>query len=720
MRKGYTLVELLVTILLLCVIGGVVTFNVVNISKRNKKNEYKRYIESILSASKVYSNVNSVAFAELYDNKAFIYIKLDDLVKEGLLDEDLKNPYTKEKIDKQDLVKANLDESGALTFIYPLKDEEKEVFLVTQDDYVVNGESFECLTGIGTYELTLANEDGTYVDMTPENIAKYNFTCEFSDELIASSFETPGTYDITYRWITESGTKKKKIRKLTVLPPAVPDLEVKDTNGNYYTYNKLDSSGEQTIIYQKPTSSDCTSFNRLMILPTINGNPSSSANFIINKRHSETDAWESVTYDGNYIPVDDGITEYEVSTTVTGHHSTSYSYNTSKIIKIEQDILINKCGVNIPDNNIYDIAKTYTINTNSISTNNNSTNYVEYYEWKLVPASQESISNNLSVVDNHKSNQITSSTVTLNLDYSSTGNTCTKVINNFDKLYVRAITNHGYISSWNEVVDSNLLITNDLYKLVNVRDCSNASSNINNLTGTLKNIKCFYNNKRLYAKYGDNIYTILGLRNDDGVIAILNSNYVDNVTLTELKDDVWEETSVAGTIKTPYKYSSPKISVLYDNLVGFTNTLPDNHDEILYNVTWDYKIGAFTHNVPSISDNINTWLDYKQSLKQDEYNESYAGILTSPEAKIFGNAIKSNRPFFLGTTYSTQHTISNYLGDTTEIDDVKFLTDNDGEVYKNEISEESGIKPVIIFRKANICNGNGTIDNPYEITISKS
>ena len=95
MRKGYTLVELLVTILLLCVIGGVVTFNVVNISKRNKKNEYKRYIESILSASKVYSNVNSVAFAELYDNKAFIYIKLDDLVKEGLLDEDLKNPYTR-------------------------------------------------------------------------------------------------------------------------------------------------------------------------------------------------------------------------------------------------------------------------------------------------------------------------------------------------------------------------------------------------------------------------------------------------------------------------------------------------------------------------------------------------------------------------------------------------------------------------------------------------
>ena len=81
MRKGYTLVELLVTLLLLGLLGGVIIFNVNNLSNKSKKSEYKRYIETILSAAKVYSNVNTVAFSELYDNKyryviQYLYINL--------------------------------------------------------------------------------------------------------------------------------------------------------------------------------------------------------------------------------------------------------------------------------------------------------------------------------------------------------------------------------------------------------------------------------------------------------------------------------------------------------------------------------------------------------------------------------------------------------------------------------------------------------------------
>ena len=97
-KNGFTLVELLVTIVLLGVVTTVIIFNVTNISKNSKKTEYERFVASIKSSASVYADMNPEAFQDLYVNKAFIYVTVGNLIDSGLVDEKIKNPYTNEKV----------------------------------------------------------------------------------------------------------------------------------------------------------------------------------------------------------------------------------------------------------------------------------------------------------------------------------------------------------------------------------------------------------------------------------------------------------------------------------------------------------------------------------------------------------------------------------------------------------------------------------------------
>ena len=91
-KNGFTLVELLVTIVLLGVVTTVIIFNVTNISKNSKKTEYERFVASIKSSASVYADMNPEAFQDLYVNKAFIYVTVGNLIDSGLVDEKIKNP----------------------------------------------------------------------------------------------------------------------------------------------------------------------------------------------------------------------------------------------------------------------------------------------------------------------------------------------------------------------------------------------------------------------------------------------------------------------------------------------------------------------------------------------------------------------------------------------------------------------------------------------------
>ena len=265
LTKGFTLIELLVTVILLGIVATIVIYNTTTMSHKSKEREYEAYVAAVKSAAAGYSAQNSDVFASLYVDKSYMYITTGDLISTGYLDENLTNPWTKERIGKDELIKAVLDTAtGALTFDYPAEDSHTEQFLATLDDYVINGEPYDCMTGVGTYKLALSDENGDMITDINTLINEYKFECSYpnswsdwddnawktkhgnyvlnrnnggkdygdKDGKIKYT-ETPGSYEITYSWYAKSGTRKQETRRVTVLEKFQPGLDVRQVNYDY-------------------------------------------------------------------------------------------------------------------------------------------------------------------------------------------------------------------------------------------------------------------------------------------------------------------------------------------------------------------------------------------------------------------------------------------------------------------------------------------------------
>lgn len=215
-RRGFTLIELLATIVLLGCVVVIVIYNMTSVSNTSKEIEYERYVAAIKSAAENYVKNKPEEFKDLYVNRSYVYLTIEDLLRSGNLNEDLINPYTDEKIVYEDKIKAYLShETGNIILEYPVEKQE-EMFLVAIADYVLLGEEYDCMQGAGSYQLSLSDKDGNLILLGNQKIVdKYNFQCS-----LPSNFDSKqvGTYEVNYTWITESGSKKSATRLLRVLP----------------------------------------------------------------------------------------------------------------------------------------------------------------------------------------------------------------------------------------------------------------------------------------------------------------------------------------------------------------------------------------------------------------------------------------------------------------------------------------------------------------------
>ena len=65
-KLGFTLVELLVTIILLGVVGAIVIYNMTIVTSTSKEAEYERFVSAVKSAASVYADENPDVFKSLY------------------------------------------------------------------------------------------------------------------------------------------------------------------------------------------------------------------------------------------------------------------------------------------------------------------------------------------------------------------------------------------------------------------------------------------------------------------------------------------------------------------------------------------------------------------------------------------------------------------------------------------------------------------------------
>ena len=742
-KMGFTLVELLVTIILLGVIGAIVVYNMMNVSTNSKENEYDKFIAKIKSAAEAYASINPDVFKDLYVNKAYLYIKMEDLINDGKIDEKLVNPYTDERIKPNELIKANLSTTnGALTFEYPVKNNDKENFLVALSDYVVNGEPYDCMQGAGTYQLALSEENGDLIMLNnQETIEKYNFKCEYPSEFETYGDEYPtsyrngkyttkaGTYDITYSWITESGIKKSSKRTLRVLSKVIPTFSIKEVvNGTSTIYN-YDFNASP---YYTPSYTTQNGWKYLTYTPLVEGSDPETTVYTVKKvalnqfSENETTAdgakEELVVANSNDFsvayPVDDGIKRYSIDSTVRGHYNKEYFYNTSNSVVIKSKLIIPDPFVKLDGSN-WSTDRTVTIK-NGI----HSPVGIAYYEYSLSDP-------------NTKDNQKVESLYTFNDKYSSSasikvpllsnnrinndaskylsileGNSCIDTKTEYLKIYVRAINDDGYIGDWKEV---NVNLTSDLQKLV-LQDshCHKTSSN-----------SCYYTDKNAYIEYAGHRFVILE-NYGNGRVLVTSAEQGRYVTPINVKWGRIEIASCDMMVYASITYRSPIIQNIID---GVNMGIRDIDKHAIFN-NWPVT----SMYVATYRGNSRFGTTTKYTVKTSSYPySSYYGNATAAHVSRYGRAMATGDLYwttdmFNKPRYTYAYGLDGSHGTGTTCYNVYLhYVDEYGRVGADEkykgryVGDTLRVKPMILFQNLNICATTGTDGNKtYKVALNEA
>jgi len=120
-RKGFTMIELLMVIVIIAVLSIIMIPNIMTIINKNKENNIKAFENNVISAAKAYISDNKYNYNCDYPNVHHmedIYLKV--LYEEGYLSNVI-NPNTNEEVDlERNYVEVNFDCDSRM-FFYEFK-----------------------------------------------------------------------------------------------------------------------------------------------------------------------------------------------------------------------------------------------------------------------------------------------------------------------------------------------------------------------------------------------------------------------------------------------------------------------------------------------------------------------------------------------------------------------------------------------------------------------
>lgn len=716
--KGFTLVELLVTIILLGIIGAIVVYNMMNVSSSSKEADYEKFIAKVKAAAQTYATINPEPFKDLYINKAYLYITMEDLIHAGYVDENLKNPYTEEKVKANELIKANLNTTnGALTFEYPVTSNEEENFLVAMSDYVVYGEPYDCMQGAGTYQLALSEENGDLILLNSQSVIdEYNFTCEYPSEFktydnsYPESYrkgkytDKPGTYTITYNWITKSGTPKSQTRTLRVLSKVKPTFTIREVvngNSNLYDY-KFDSKSYYTPSYTRENG-----WKYLTYTPFVEGSDPETTTFSVKKialdQYNEGDvpvsgAKEEIVTTNSHdyttaYPVDDGVKRYTINTTVYGHYNKSYSYNADNSVIMRSKLIIPDEYLEVDGSN-WVTDRTITIKNGVYSPVG-----IAYYEYRLAnstPTSTLSIETDYTF--NKQYNTYASTYVPffnnnrVNVDVAKVisllaGNSCEDSRIEYLNVYVRAINDDKYVGDW-KVVRVNL--TSDLQKLlIQDNNCNKTSAN-----------QCYYIEKKAYIDYAGFKFVVLE-NYGDGRILVTKDGVMPYVTPIDIKKGRIEIASCDMMVYANINYRSPVVERI---IKGVEMAIPNVEKHAVYNswninsmyVTETSKGTSFGNTVEYIvKENTTPYTAFFGSATVEHLNKYKNAMLESSRYWTTDMFNKEENTTAVGLDGSHQTNTSYY--------NVYLYYIENGEKRDTYVGDTLPVKPMVVFNNLNVC-----------------
>ena len=116
-KKGFTLVEIIITLAIVITITTVAVGSYIGISKNKKKEEWALVKKQIETAAEQYISTNKYMYEDLDSNGLSAYISVGTLVETDYLNK-VVDPKTKKELDKCALVEVKISSSGKYTATY--------------------------------------------------------------------------------------------------------------------------------------------------------------------------------------------------------------------------------------------------------------------------------------------------------------------------------------------------------------------------------------------------------------------------------------------------------------------------------------------------------------------------------------------------------------------------------------------------------------------------
>ena len=222
-KKGFTLVEIIVVVGLLSIIGVTIGISLNRNIKKNEENKIKEFNQKIKSAANLYASNNESILTNLYEEKGYTLIRVNDLIDAGLISDNLVDPETNEKVTGEEIIKIDLDSSGTINIEYPVKTSEGDYLQTkTLEIELYTDKSTICMKGLNTINLGYIDKVGTlvegYLNPNGENGKEINIKCNIDNV----KTDALGTYEIKYDYQTEDGIWKQTTRQVLVVDKEMP------------------------------------------------------------------------------------------------------------------------------------------------------------------------------------------------------------------------------------------------------------------------------------------------------------------------------------------------------------------------------------------------------------------------------------------------------------------------------------------------------------------